>query len=542
MMRAARRCPRGAVAALPIVAGAVSTQPTLQRRWAMPGQVSGQGTGIANVASRGAFKEANRHEHLLGENPPFFSIDEPAYQLSDESLFIDRKAFGIPFLVDDDAALDAAFRHHQTAVDVLTVERVLLPFWLATASIGGSFRSEVWVRDNTTMAEQYRWHEVPDYQFSYPYEEHNHFNQICATYDPVAAFAEEVCAGSHVPSMLISRFELLQELEEMEAMPRFVPFQLSTKSAVKELETRVDRAMLERTAKKELRKYHGNFTHCNIRFFSMVAEITRVRPVFLPLYCMTVATQSHKHPLPFFVCGATGRAKGPVIHQTPYKQAAINGVAGTVALVAGALTTGALAAAGAAVAASTVASQVEKMRLTAKATAVSEAKRKALRNREARLTSTDETGYRWTVEDEETMEYSYREELRAKARRRAEFEQRVREESQQEEARATGRKFKARSRARRRPGTLDRDPLGYYEVLGFKGQEEKATSKDISKAFRQEAQKHHPDMVPPELQDVAKAKMQRLVEAYSVLRDAKLRKEYDDGALTRPGAEADADA
>jgi DnaJ-class molecular chaperone len=77
------------------------------------------------------------------------------------------------------------------------------------------------------------------------------------------------------------------------------------------------------------------------------------------------------------------------------------------------------------------------------------------------------------------------------------------------------------------------DPLGYYALLGLKGQEKTATPKDIAAAFRREAQKSHPDLVGDEEQDKAKEAMQNLVEAYTVLRDAVLRREYDLGLLSK---------
>jgi hypothetical protein len=501
-------------------------------------QMAGFAGSTGSQLNRGmAIKDPNRSEHLLGENPPFWNIEEKGHVLQDENIFIDRKAFGIPFIIDDDAALDAAYRHHKSAVEILSVERVLLPFWLACTSIGGHFASEVFIRDPTSMIEMPTWHEVPDYEFSYPYEDHCPFNQICATYDPVAAYAEDACAGSHIPSMLLSRFELLEELEAMEAPPRFVPFDLSTKSAVNILEKRNGRALIHRQAIKELRKYHGHFTGSNLKFYSTYAEVTKLRPTFIPAYSMKVVTAaSGSKPLPLFVCGATGKTRGPIVTRTPQERFYMSAGSGGLALLAGAATTGAVFAAAASMAAVAATSAVDRYRLMKKASQDAAVKVAQLAMLAMNNMATDSKGYKWTVEDEETMEYSYREELRAKARRRADFEQRVREEAARDEAFRTGRKFKSRSRAKRRPGTVDRDPLGYYDILGFKGTEEKATAKDIGKAFRAEAQKHHPDMVAPEQQDIAKDKMQRLVEAYSVLRDPKLRKEYDDGALTtRPG-------
>jgi len=476
--------------------------------------------------------------HLLGEEAPFFHIDVKGHMLEDDRMQLDRRAMGIPFLVDDDAALDAAYQHHQTAVEIASVERVLLPFWLSVTSAGGTFDSEVLLVNPSQMSYELMWHHVPAYTFSYPFEEHLPMNQICATYDPIASYAETVCAGMHVPSMLLSRFELLEELEMMEAPPRFVPFSLSTKSAVTILEKRLDRNLLHKQAKKELKKYHGHFKAANIKFVSTVAEVTKMRPVFLPVYAMTAITQSNSEPIPMYVCGATGRTAGPVIHLSPTKQFFVNGLAGAAALTAGALMYGPVEAAVGAMAAAGAASHLVKMKNSAKAANDASVKAAQLAWRQSAFAATDTEGYKWSVEDEETMEYSYREEVRARARRRAQFEQRVREEAARDDARAQSGKFKRSARAARRasrPGAVDRDPLGYYAALGLKGSEDKVNAKDIAKAFRAQAQKTHPDTAAPELQDLAKAQMQKLVEAYSVLRDATLRREYDEGVYSRPG-------
>ena len=62
----------------------------------------------------------------------------------------------------------------------------------------------------------------------------------------------------------------------------------------------------------------------------------------------------------------------------------------------------------------------------------------------------------------------------------------------------------------------------YYEILGVS---KTATAQDIKKAFRKLAQKFHPDRNPGN-QEAAK-KMVQLNEAYAVIGNPKLRKEYD---------------
>ncbi|TPX67382.1 hypothetical protein SpCBS45565_g03864 [Spizellomyces sp. 'palustris'] len=63
------------------------------------------------------------------------------------------------------------------------------------------------------------------------------------------------------------------------------------------------------------------------------------------------------------------------------------------------------------------------------------------------------------------------------------------------------------------------DPLGLYATLGIKSN---ATKEEIQAAFRGLAMKHHPDRVTdPAEKNRAKEQFQKLVEAYTILRDRK---------------------
>lgn len=69
------------------------------------------------------------------------------------------------------------------------------------------------------------------------------------------------------------------------------------------------------------------------------------------------------------------------------------------------------------------------------------------------------------------------------------------------------------------------DPKGYYKALGLTPS---ASQSDIQSAFRGLAMKNHPDrFTDPEEKKTAKVKFQKISSAYSVLRDAKKRKLYD---------------
>ncbi|KAI9312443.1 hypothetical protein BX666DRAFT_2031175 [Dichotomocladium elegans] len=69
------------------------------------------------------------------------------------------------------------------------------------------------------------------------------------------------------------------------------------------------------------------------------------------------------------------------------------------------------------------------------------------------------------------------------------------------------------------------DPKGYYRALGVSP---KASTADIQSAFRGLAMKHHPDRYSdPDDKKKATAEFKKISAAYSVLRDANKRKEYD---------------
>lgn len=65
----------------------------------------------------------------------------------------------------------------------------------------------------------------------------------------------------------------------------------------------------------------------------------------------------------------------------------------------------------------------------------------------------------------------------------------------------------------------------YYAVLGLS---KDASAKDIKKAYRDLALKHHPDRVDPSEKDKAQKKFQEIGEAYEILSDPEKRKAYDE--------------
>ncbi|KPI86253.1 hypothetical protein ABL78_4679 [Leptomonas seymouri] len=454
-----------------------------------------------------------------------------ADRLEKGQTIINKKAFGIPFRISDAEAVDNVCRHHRTAVEIHKVERFLMPFWLTQTSAGGTFKAEVLQRDQTYLTQPHNlvWLEGPRYEFSYPFGEFMPINQVSASYREPLDVVEQCLAGAHVPSMLISRFELLHEVEKMEHKPAVIPFTMSTISALSVVERRVNRRLVLSRIDRELRKFHGSFVKSNVTVTSIRMEALGIRPVFLPMLKLMVSTVSHSTPVPAFICGATGKVAGPVLHIHRRKRlgVAASVAAGTLLSLAPLMEPGVAMAA--ALAAGVSSSFVQQ--------ALSRARHSQSQVRQmAQLKSVgvlnfvaDNAGYRWTPEEEEKEEYEYREELRRQARARDSFEQRVKEEAARDRARARGNNFDPRNR--RRTDLIDADPLGYYELLGLKGKEFAATPKEITKAFREAVRLHHPDVHPEADAETKKQHMQRIIEAYKILHDPTMKKSYDSGEM-----------
>lgn len=444
---------------------------------------------------------------------------------------INRQAFGIPFHTSDEAAIDAACRHHGAMITTHSVEKLLMPFWVFVTSCGGKFRADILQRDPTLMTSTRNvWVNGPVYNFAYPLEEHFTFNQVSASYLQPSTALESCVCGSHVPGMLLQRFELLEELEAMEHKAKLVPFIMSTDTAVRTIEARISRGMILQFIDKELKKFHGSFVDSSVALLGVSVEAVKVRPVFLPVYKMMVTTRSHNTPVPTFVCGATGKATGPVLHQSNKRRAVAAGVAAATAVLTTAPLLGPGIATSAAIGSAIASSVLMKWFARAKFLKAAARDMAELETTGMLNFGTDQQGYRWVVEDEEKAEYEYREELRRRARRKDEFEQRVREEQERDDARA--RKMRFDPKNRRRSDLRNLDPLGYYRVLGLTGQEVSATFKDIQSAFREESKKHHPDTNAGN-EEEAKKTMQKILEAYKILRNAKSKKDYDTGVLKR---------
>lgn len=520
----------------------------------------------------------------------------------------DQKAFGIPFQITDmEEVLRRVRRHHGTnKVKVHSIERLVMPFWLTRTAAGGSFKAELLQKDPAYMTQPhcYVWVEGPQYDFQYPFDEYLPMNQTCACYTEPLPLVESCVCGSHIPSMLVSRFELLQELESMtkreekeqetlegkkskdredqvfserKRIPlKILPFVMSTTTALNIVEKRVTRQVVMDKITKELRKFHGRFLKSNVSLNSVFFRSTTIRPTFLPLYKLIVTSQFTATPVPVYVCGATGKTVGPVLHAT-LRERALYAVITGVGIFTSTMyalwapwnvaLTISLAGSGAVF----LFSQYFKVLCYEQKweTWMQELKKASILN-----LPSDTTGYRWTPEQEERQEYEYREHLRQEARKKASFQERIKEESRREYAR----KFENHidPKRRRRTDLKNIDPLGYYAILGLRGQETTATAKDVAKAFRQAVRVHHPDVrlgqrvggdenasgTPPmseehnpqtheekrtieEEKDAetaeaqkAKAYIQKLIEAYKVLHNDETRKAYDSGQLDRSTADS----
>ncbi|KAG5483271.1 hypothetical protein LSCM1_04813 [Leishmania martiniquensis] len=455
-----------------------------------------------------------------------------ADKLEKSKAVIIRKAHGIPFHISDSEAVDNVCRHHGTTVEIHSVERFLMPFWLTETSASGTFKVDLLQRDRTniTQPHYFLWLEGPRYQFNYPFGEYMPMNQISASYREPLQVVERCLTGTHVPSMLLSRFELLQEVEKMEHRPTVIPFTMSTITALSVMERRVNRRVVMDRIDRELRKFHGTFLKSNVTVTSLHMLASRIRPAFLPLFKLTVSTVSHSTPLPVFICGATGKVVGPVLHVQRRKRLwlAASAVVGTLMSLAplvdpGVATATALAAA---VSSGFVQQAVQRARF------VREQAHQMMQLKSVGVLNlvTDSAGYRWTPEEEEKEEYESREELRRQARERDAFQQRVKEEEARDRARARGNHFDPKNR--RRTDLADVDPCGYYELLGLRGKEFSATAKDITKAFREAVRMHHPDVHPEGYAESKKRHMQRIIEAYKILHDPQTKKLYDSGEMS----------
>ncbi|KAK7196009.1 DnaJ domain containing protein [Novymonas esmeraldas] len=444
---------------------------------------------------------------------------------------INRKAHGIAFHVSDAEVVDKVCRHHGTAVEVHSVERLLMPFWLTETSAAGTFKAELLQHDRTniTQPHYFTWLEGPRYAFNYPFGEHMPMNQVSASYREPLEALQRCLTGTHVPSMLLSRFELLQELEKMERRPTIIPFTMSTITALSVVERRVNRRVVLDRIDRELRKFHGSFLKSNVSVTSLHMMATGIRPVFLPLFKLSVSTASHSTPVPALICGATGKVVGPVLHIQRRRRlglaaaAAVATLIGLAPLVEPGVATAAALSTG--VSSGVVLQAVRRMRyVREQAQEMAQLKTVGVLNLVA-----DSAGYRWTPEEEEKEAYEYREELRRQARARDRFEQRVKEEAARDRARARGSHFDPKNR--RRTDLVDVDPRGYYALLGLQGREFAATAKDITKAFRDAVRTHHPDVHPEGEAESKKQHMQRIIEAYKILHDPQTKKRYDSGEM-----------
>ncbi|KAG5505057.1 hypothetical protein JIQ42_04241 [Leishmania sp. Namibia] len=455
-----------------------------------------------------------------------------ADKLEKDKTIIGKKAYGIPFHISDAEAADNVCCHHGTAVEIHSVERFLMPFWLTETSAAGTFKVDLLQHDRTniTQPHYFLWLEGPRYQFNYPFGEYMPMNQVSASYREPLEVVERCLTGTHVPSMLLSRFELLHEVEKMKHRPTVIPFTMSTITALSVLERRLNRRVVMDRIDRELRKFHGSFLKSNVSVTSLHMLATNIRPAFLPMFKLTVSTISHSTPVPVFVCGATGKVAGPVLHLHRRKRLwlAASAAIGTVLSLAPLLEPGVATAAALAAGVSSgfVQQAVQRARFVREqAHQMAQLKSVGVLNLLA-----DSAGYRWTPEEEEKEEYEYREELRRQARERDAFEQRVNEEEARDRARARGNHFDPKNR--RRTDLADVDPCGYYELLGLRGKEFSATAKDITKAFREAVRTHHPDVHPEGDAENKKRHVQRIIEAYKILHNPKTKKLYDSGEMS----------
>lgn len=546
---------------------------------------------------RQSSSSASRFSSLEKDAVAVFKVN--ADYLEKSKTVIDQKAFGIPFqITDKEEIIRRAQQHHGTKdIDVHSLERLVVPFWLSRAVAGGSFKADLLQKDPAymTQAHCFVWVEGPRYDFSYPFEEYLPINQTCACYTEPLSLVESCLCGSHIPSMLVSRFELLQELESLRAKEersettekeekkdkkglkssrshriplQILPFTMSTSTALNIVEKRVTRRVVMDKIETELRKFHGRFLKSNISLTSVSFRSTHIRPVFLPLYKLMVTSRFTATSVPLYVCGATGKTVGPVLHATFRERFLSASLAGMSVFFATAygfwapLNLAATVSLGGSAVAFLFLQFFKVMRYHQQREMwIEELKKASILN-----LPSDSTGYRWTPEEEERHEYEYREHLRQEARKKARFQQQIKEESRREYAQKFEKHIDPKRGRRTDLPFMDR--LGYYAILGLRGQETTATAKDVAKAFRQAVRVHHPDVRRSQYHDdssdtsgvsdanrkashkvagiesstteeerkvkdaeaqEAKAFMQKLIEAYKTLHNPASRKAYDNG-------------
>lgn len=487
-----------------------------------PQQTSSESSSSSSFSSSSSSSSSPHFTSLEKDAVAVFKVN--ADYLDKSKTVVDQKAFGIPFqIVDKEEVLRRVQQHHATnEIKVHSMERLVMPFWLTRTAAGGNFKAELLQKDPAYMTQPhcFVWIEGPRYDFSYPFDEYLPMNQTCACYTEPLSLVESCVSGSHIPSMLISRFELFQELEnltqkekeiaqqgkeskdknehfrmETERIPlKILPFVMSTSTALSIVEKRVTRKVVIDKITKELQKYHGRFLKSHISLNTVFFRSTNIRPVFLPLYKLVVTSQFTATPVPVYVCGVTGKTVGPVLHSTLRERllwASMTGLTtftSTLFLLWLPVSVAVNMAVGASGAAFLFCQYFKVMRYSQ----LRESWMRELKKASILNFPSDSTGYRWTPDQEERQEYEYREHLRQEARKKANFQERLKEESRREYARKFEKHIDPKSR--RRTDLQNMDPLGYYGILGLCGQETTATAKDIARAFRQAVRVHHPDV------------------------------------------------
>lgn len=495
-----------------------------------------------------------------------------SHRMQRNNVLIERQAYGIPFHISDDDAMDRVRRYHGSVVDVHDIQHLMMPFWLVSTSTAGTFQADVLQNDPSFVTQPHclTWIEGPCYQFSYPFGEFMPLNQLSASYEEPLATVEACCAGSHVPSMLLSRFELLHALERMPRSPRLLGFTLSTHTALSLLERRYSRALLLSRIDTELRKFHGSFLRSQVRVTAVRLEAVRIRPVFLPLIKLQLSCASSTMRWTTWVCGAMGKVVSSLSTMSTHRRNAVMTSSAAMSMLCTwtvSAEPGVALAAGVA-AAVTVPALIRRYQRWRMLHANMQ-ERRQLQRAQAENVWSDRLGYCWGVESEEQEEYASREMLRRRAQQKAEFEQMVKEEAVRARVRAEGGAGMRVDAKRRLRGDLRHaDTLRYYAILGLQGRETTASTRDIVLAFRRAVQLHHPDVHrgahPPSRGDASsharresghandtdrsrttlgstsctenssvstaetrKEHIQQLIAAYKVLRDPVARKKYD---------------
>ncbi|KAI9022410.1 hypothetical protein DFJ74DRAFT_669337 [Hyaloraphidium curvatum] len=437
---------------------------------------------------------------------------------------LNSKAQAVPFTLTRAQALEKFEEHHNSGLlrtsrfaKIVRIDPVFVPFWVGTAEVavrvlGGEvgfermeprydFRTRRWTAERVTVWQhidrEFEWERRYD-----PADAENGWLFQPAAFD----YPRRYVARLAEPALIAQAKQFTPDMaddpdpENPRGARLILPFETPPNVAHELLQSLIsDREKME--AENVVKRYY-NADNVRLLRVQLAFPLWRLTPFYLPAYAFS--TEYLGTPFHTLISGATGRAAGQ--HYFSWERVAILSAAagGLYALAAG---------------------------LTRVLSATSvfwgflvlPALLGAYASRYYPLAQ------RYLLSRYQEFERR-REAQRAASSSSSAWEENIggyRREREEERRRADGEYAYERARAGRpapAPGDV-RDPKGYYKALGVKPD---AGKEEIQAAFRGLAMKDHPDRYSdPKDKEAAKKRFQKLSEAYTVLRDARKRREYD---------------